>query len=52
MKINTKRVFFKNGSDDPMKSHTIYDVLSEEGMEAEKNPASPGKGHIARLPAT
>ena len=44
--------FDQKGSDDPMKSHTIYDVLSEEGMEAEKSPASPRKGQIAKLPAT
>ena len=49
-KIDTDRV--SKGSDDPMKSHNIYDVLSEEGMEAETTPASPRKGHIARLPTT
>ena len=32
--------------------HNIYDALSEEGMEAEKTPASPRKGHIERLPIT
>ena len=49
-KIDTDRV--SKGSDDPVKSHNIYDALSEEGMEAETTPASPRKGHIERLPIT
>ena len=49
-KIDTDRV--SKGSDDPIKSHNIYDALSEEGMEAKTTPASPRKGHIARLPTT
>ena len=49
-KIDTDRI--SNGSDDPIKSHNIYDALSEEGMEAETTPASPRKGHIERLPIT
>ena len=47
-KIDTDRV--SKGSDDPIKSHNMYDALSEEGMEAETTPASPRKGHIERLP--
>ena len=47
---DTDRV--SKGSDDPVKSHNIYDALSEEGMEAETTPASPRKGHIERLPIT
>ena len=47
LKIDTGRV--SKGSDDPIKSHNVFDVLNEEGMEA---PASPGKGQIARLPIT
>ena len=49
-KIDTDSV--SKGSDDPIKSNNIYDALSEEGMEAETTPASPRKGHIARLPPT
>ena len=49
-KIDTGRV--SKGSDDPIKSHNVFDVLSEEGMEAETTPASPRKGQIARLPIT
>ena len=49
-KFDTDRI--SKGSDDPIKSHNIYDALSEEGMEAETTPASPRKGHIARLPTT
>ena len=49
-KIDTDRV--SKGSDDPIKSHNIFDALSDEGMEAETTPASPRKGHIARLPTT
>ena len=49
-KNDTDRV--SKGSDDPIISHNIYDALSEEGMEAETTPASPRKGHIARLPTT
>ena len=50
LKIDTGRV--SKGSDDPIKSHSVFDVLNEEGMEAETTPASPRKGQIARLPIT
>ena len=42
-KIDTDRV--SKGSDDPIKSHNIYDALSEEGMEAETTPVSPLQSH-------
>ena len=35
-----------------IKSYNVFDVLSEEGMEAETTPASPRKGQIAILPIT
>ena len=50
LKIDTGRV--SKGSDDPIKTHNVFDVLNEEGMEAETTPASPRKGQIARLPIT
>ena len=50
LKIDTGRV--SKGSDDPIKSLNVFDVLNEEGMEAETTPASPRKGQIARLPIT
>ena len=50
LKIDTGRV--SKGSDDPIKSHNVFDVLNEEGMEGETTPASPRKGQIARLPIT
>ena len=49
-KIDTGRV--SKGSDDPIKSHNVFDVLNEAGMEAETTPASPRKGQIAGLPKT
>ena len=49
-KIDTGRV--SKGSDDPIKSHNVFGVLNEEGMEAETTPVSPRKGQIARLPIT
>ena len=48
LKLDTGRV--SKESDDPLKSHYVFDVLSEEGMEAGTTPASPRKGQIARLP--
>ena len=47
LKIDTGKI--SKGSDDPIKSHNVFDVLNEEGMEAETTPASPGKGQVARL---
>ena len=42
LKIDTCRV--SKRSDDPIKSHNVFDVLNEEGMEVETTPASPRKG--------
>ena len=50
LKIDTGRV--SKESDDPIKSHNVFDVLNKEGMEAVTTPASPRKGQIARLPIT
>ena len=50
LKNDTGRV--SKGSGDPIKSHNVFDVLSEEGMEAETTPVSPRKGQLARLSIT
>ena len=50
IEIDTGRV--SKGSDDLIKSHNVFDVLNEEGMEAETTFASRRKGQIARLPIT
>ena len=52
MRKKRKMILTEYQRDQMIPRNHIYDVLSEEGMEAETNPASPSKGRIARLPTT